>query len=678
MSIAAERLAEPSGPRGGASGRPERGWRWRAAAQAHLPLAGLLAALLAFRAGGFFPAVTGLAAVAATLGMLLRVTLAPDPFAGWSRAAAAAALAGACFASWTLASALWSGSAARAIVEFDRALLYVAVLTLGATFARRRTSLTVLLRWVLAAFVVVAAAGLASRVAADAFPISGRFIAERLAFPLTYWNAAGMAAALGVVLAVHHAAGEQEPPWARVAAGAALPVLVTALYFTFSRGAIVAGGLGVVLYALLARPRRLPFALAAAAPPVAVALAAAYGAEALATAEYFEGAGPEQGRELALVLAAATLGAAVLRLALAPLERRVEGLAVPAATRRRLLAGGAAALLAAGLAAAVALDAPGAVQRELEAFRSGDVVPVTGDARDRLTQRGNNGRIDFWAASLDAFEAAPLTGTGAGTYRLQWQRTRPSAATANDGHSLYLEVAGELGAVGLVLLAALLLVPLAVAAGRLRGPERHAHAAFLAAGAALLAHAGVDWDWEMPALWAWFFAAAGVVLAAPARERRAPGPPRVARVLVGLCCLVLAATPALVVSSQPAREGSRAAFVRGDCRTAVDRALSSLEALKAWPEPYEILGYCNLRGGQPRLAVQAMRSAVDRDPGDWQYAYGLAVARALAGQDPRPAAERALRANPREPLARELVRRLRGAGPERWPRIAGRMPIPPR
>ena len=60
-----------------------------------------------------------------------------------------------------------------------------------------------------------------------------------------------------------------------------------------------------------------------------------------------------------------------------------------------------------------------------------------------------------------------------------------------------------------------LLTPLAVAVPRLRGPERHAYAAFLAAGGALLLHAGIDWDWEMPALFLWFFA----------RERRRARPP---------------------------------------------------------------------------------------------------------------------------------------------------------
>jgi O-Antigen ligase len=636
--------------------------------RAHLVLPGAVTAFLCFRAGGFFPGITGLATVAVATALLLRVTLAADPFAGWTRAAAGAALAGACFASWTLASALWSGATARALVEFDRALLYVLLLALLATVPRGRTSVTVLLRWVLAAFAVVALAGLASRLAPGVFPISGRFIAERLSFPLTYWNATGIAAALGTVLALHHASGEQEPRWVRVAATAALPGLITALYFTFSRGAIAAGAIGVIAYAVLAHPRRLPFALAAALPPSIAAVVAAYGADALATERYFAGDGPGEGRALALILAGLTLAAGGIRVALEGVEQRARSVVLRRWTF--LAAGGAAVLIA------VALDAPGRVDRELDAFRSGNVVPVTGDARDRLTQVGNNGRLDFWDASLSAFKAEPLRGGGAGTYRLAWQRERPNATTVNDGHSLYLEVLAELGLVGLLLLAATLLVPVVVAATRLRGPERHAHAAFLAAAAVLLIHAGVDWDWEMPALWVWFFATAGVVVAGPGG--RAAAPARVTRVVVGLGCLLLAATPALVVASQPALSESRRAFVRGDCGTAVDRALASLENLRVWPEAYEILGYCNLRGGEEDLALRSMHAAHDRDPRDWQFAYGLAIAQAFAGEDPRPAAALAARLNPNEELATELSRRLRAADRERWPRVAARARIPQR
>jgi hypothetical protein len=647
--------------------------RLRWARSAHLVLAGALTAFLSFRAGGFFPLITGIAAIAVAVVFLLRVTLAADPFGGWSRAAAAAALAGACFASWTLVSAVWSHAPARAIVEFDRALLYVLLFTALATVPRRVTSLTVLLRWVLLALVAVAVAGLASRLAPDVFPISGRFIADRLAFPLTYWNAAGLAAALGTVLALHHACGEQEPLWVRVGATAAVPALLAAIYFTFSRGGIVAAAIGAVAYVVLAHPRRLPFAVAAALPPAVIGLVVAYGAEALATERYFAGAGPDEGRTVALALVGMTVLAAALRLAISPLEERALRLALPRHTLRWGFAAAAVAIVVAG----VALDAPARVDRELDAFRTGNVVPVTGDARDRLTARGNNGRLDFWEVAWHAFEREPLRGTGAGTYRHEWFRERPNLAVANDGHSLYLEVLGELGVVGLALLAVALLVPLGAAVSRLRGPERHAHAAFLAAGAALLIHSGVDWDWEMPALWVWFFAAAGVVVAGRPRERAA-APSRVARVAIGLGCLVLAVTPALVVSSQPVLGDARSAFVRGDCGTAVDRSLAALERLSVWPEAYEILGYCNLRGDQPELAVRAMRAAHDRDPDDWQFAYGLAVAQALAGEDPRPMAAVAERLNPQADLPADLADRLRAAPRARWPRIAARAQIPPR
>ena len=228
---------------------------------------------------------------------------------------------------------------------------------------------------------------------------------------------------------------------------------------------------------------------------------------------------------------------------------------------------------------------------------------------------------------------------------------------------------------GLVLLAFVLLTPLGVAAARLRRPERHAHAAFLAAGGALLLHAGVDWDWEMPALFVWFLAASGVVLAATGgRAGWVPG--RLPRLVAALACLLLALTPGLVLASQGPLTRSVRAFKAGDCRTAIDAALDSRDALGARPEPYEIIGYCDARAGQNELAVRAMRAARERDPRNWQYAYGLAVTQALAGEDPRPAAALARRLNPLGELARNLERRMRTASPQQRRRVAARAAIP--
>ena len=73
-----------------------------------------------------------------------------------------------------------------------------------------------------------------------------------------------------------------------------------------------------------------------------------------------------------------------------------------------------------------------------------------------------------------------------------------------------------------------------------------------------------------------------------------------------------------------------------------------------------MLGYCDARLGQFELARRAMDAARSRDPDNWQYAYGQAIVYGVSGRDPRPYAAEALRLNPLDPLARALVRDLRG------------------
>jgi hypothetical protein len=625
--------------------------------RAHLALPGVLTLLFAFRAGGFFPLLTGAGALALCLLLVGRVTLADRPFSGWSRAAAVAGLAGAGYASWTLLSATWSHAPERALVEFDRALLYTILMVLMASFPRRPGDLTIVLRWVLLALVAACVAGLASRLAADAFPTSSRYYAERLSFPVTYWNALGLACGIATVLALHHGSGEEEPRWVRIAATAALPITITTLYFSFSRGGMAVCGLGVVAYLLLGPSRRLLFTLAAGLVPVAVALWAAYRAGTLATAHYFRGDGPAQGHRLALVIAGCVLAAAVLRALAGRLERRMLRRPGPDVSRGTAI-GLAVLVLLVGGSAAVVAGVPGFVRKEVRTFTSGQLLGETGDARDRLLSGSSNGRLQLWQTSLDSFSREPLHGTGAGTFRLEWQQHRPYFQKVGDGHSLYIEVMGELGLVGLVLVLVLVVAPVGVALGRLRGPQRQAHAAFAAASLALLVHAGVDWDWEMPVVFAWFFGAAGVVLARPpAADAAVARLGRLTRIVAGLACLVLAITPAIMALSQSRLDRAFAAFRQRDCTTAVDAALAASEALPR-AQASEIIGYCDLRARQDRLAIRAMQAARARDPENWQYAYGLAIAEAISGQDPRAAANEALRLDPREADAQSLARAM--------------------
>lgn len=654
--------------------------RW-ASARAHLVLGGALTAWLGFHAGGFFPGSVGVAAAAVAIVALLRLTGAPQPVAGWNLAVGAIALAGAGLASWTLLSAQWSDAAGRVLPEFDRTLLYLLAFCTLAAVPRREGDLSAMLRWVLLAIVAIAVVGLTTRLSPGTLVVEPGRAGARLAYPLTYWNAESVLFALGVVLALHLASGEQEPIAVRVLAGAALPVLVVAGYFPFSRGGVATAVIGIVAYAVLARPRRLVATLATAGPAVAATVATAYDADALATVGFAHGHGPSQGHHVAVVLALCVAGAALARLAILPLERRLDGWRpTPALRRRALLAAAAAAALALAVGA-VAIDAPARARAQYHAFVRGNVVQESGDLRSRLASSGNNGRIALWRVSLKTFGDHPAHGSGAGTFDLSWERRRPAGSfTARDGHSLYLETLAELGVVGgallLVFLGALVVGP----ARNLRAVDRHAHAAVLAAGVALLAHAAIDWDWEMPVLFAWLFAAGGLACARradPEGTEQGTAPRRVPRLLGGLACLLVAATPVLMVRSQGALEQAVRAFHAGDCATAIDRSLASLEALDMRPEPYELLGYCDLRAGANALGLRAMEAARRRDPNAWEYAYGVAVAQAIAGVgDPRGAADAAVRLNPSEPLARALRARLNRSRPAQWPRIAGRSEIP--
>jgi O-antigen ligase len=130
---------------------------------------------------------------------------------------------------------------------------------------------------------------------------------------------------------------------------------------------------------------------------------------------------------------------------------------------------------AAGLALALALALP------------------AGSLADDLARHGGD-RPWYWHVAWEEVRVAPLAGQGAGTFHLSWLELRPIDASVQDAHSLYLEMLAELGAVGLALLLLALGPPLVVA---LRGARFPAAAAGYVA---FLFHAGVDWDWELPAV----------------------------------------------------------------------------------------------------------------------------------------------------------------------------------
>jgi hypothetical protein len=320
------------------------------------------------------------------------------------------------------------------------------------------------------------------------------------------------------------------------------------------------------------------------------------------------------------------------------------------------------------------------VSHRWDHFVHENAVGHTDNPSERLSSVGNNGRIPQWRVAIDAFDEEPLLGKGAGTYAVQWLQHRPYGFTVLNAHSLYAEVMGELGIVGLLLIVALLLAFLLGAARRMRGRDRQVYGAFLAMAAIWAIRAGVDWDWQMPAITIWLFALGGLAVARPLVPRQATmasGARRLPRLVGALCVGVLAITPVIVALSQTHLEKAVSALDANECPAAISASLASIDALGVRPEPYELIGYCDARYGQYKLGEQAMESAISRDPENWEPRYGLAMVRALSGLDPMPPLLEAKRLNPLETLVRQEVHRFeRAKGPRQWKKLAEAAQLP--
>jgi hypothetical protein len=609
---------------------------------------------LSFSQGGFFPDTTGLAAIGFAVALVLRTTLAEYPFAGFNRSVGVVLLGLALYVVLQLASALWSHDTARALDEYDRTLLYLLAFALFASFPRTSNRLRWLIRSLAAGMTAVCLAGLVSRVLPHVWPTSAGFYYTRLNYPLTYWNAEGLLAAVASILLIHLASSEDEHPVARVLGAIFVPATATTLLLTFSRGAVAVVIVGVVAYLLIGRPRTGLGAAVALIPTSAIALHAAYAAELLASIHPTSPAAVAQGHHVAVTVGLCMLAAGALRAVMLWPDRAL--IRVLDGRGRPLLAGRTVAVVT-GLVAVIAvlaLGLSGFIGREYSQFTSAAVArPAV--TRDRLTIASGDNRVGLWRIALHAFGARPLLGNGAGTYELYYAQHRTTTVSVIDAHDLYVQALAELGIVGFIAIATLVLGILVLLAIRIRGPTRTTYAALFAVALAWAISAGVDWDWEMPAATLWLFIAAGLALASaetdPAINQSEPRN----RTAMAVGCLVLAAAPLLIgVSYQRLRVSGRA-FAAGNCVKARQSAFSSISLLSVRPEAYEIIGFCDLQIGFPVEGLAAAKKAESYEAGNWNYSYGLAIALAENGLDPRPAAERALRLNPLQPIVRDEV-----------------------
>lgn len=626
---------------------------------------------LSFNAGGFFPVAPGIVAIVFAQALLVRTMAADRPFEGIDWRLGIPVVAFALLAAWQLASALWSHAPARAIDEYDRTLLYVLVFAFYGSMAADPARVRWLIRGLALGIAAVCAIAFVSRALPHVWPTQLVYATNRLSYPLTYWNAEGMLATVGLILAFHLTCDRDEHWIVRVLAACALPGIAATLLFTFSRGALGVALVGLVAYAFLARPSSLLTGLVATAAPVAVALRSAYDATLLAGNDPTSTPAVIQGHHVALTVGACTLAAGLIRAALLVPDRWLARLHAALTARRRLPPGGVpVATAAVAIVIAVALGGVGFAHREYSRFVNGG-GPQSSLTRDRLTDPFNDSRLPLWRLGLDAFRAQPLRGDGAGTYQVYFLQHRPNISPVVDAHSLYIQILAESGGVGLALLLVVLLGILVLLAGRIRGPNRALYAVLFAVALAWAIHSGIDWDWQMPAVTLWLFALAGLALG-----RRRDASPRdafaltSARPVIAFAWLVLSIAPLLGALSYSRLQDADTAMTAFNCTAAKHDALSSLSVLSIRPQPYAIIGLCDIDQGYAAASISAMQKAESYDPNYWEYHYTLALALAADQQDPRPELRTAQLLDRYEPLVRRAVSEFATSNPERWAQLA--------
>jgi len=580
------------------------------------------------------------------------------------------------FALLSAVSIVWSVQPDASWRDADRLLCYSAVFAAAVVIARlvpRRWP--VLLGGITLASVVICGYALLTKSLPDHFTQANLY--ARIYEPYGYWNALGLTAAMGAIGCMWLGARRAGHALLSALAYPAMGVLLLTLLLAYSRGALAALAVALVLWFCLV-PLRLRGA--------SVLLAGALAAGAIAAWDFSDHALSSERVPLAEATSAGhELGALVIAMVLV---LSAVGVGVTFATGRRppsarvrrragVVLGCALGLLVLAFAGALAASHRGFTGTISHAFHSlTNTHAKVPNTPGRLTAIASV-RAQYWDEALKVFKAHPALGAGAGGYEVARLRYRTGPLPVKHAHGFVVQTMADLGIVGLVLALAILLTWMAAAgrathpfnrrwrawrevragarpawlalpAGPLRryGPERVGLLTMLCLVVLFGAHSAVDWTWYVPGVAIAALACAGWLagrgpLADGARAGAVPAP---------------ADEPALAP-----RERLRATLAAaGPVRLALACAAIVLALLLCWSESQpqrseEAREHAlAMLAGDPRGAEAAARSAVSRDPLSVEALFALANVQAA----------RRHRVQARATLARAV--RLQPSNPQTW------------
>ena len=505
--------------------------------------------------GGAAVVLLGIALVAGAFGWL------PVPRIGRSGAVLLWALL--LLVVWTGVTIWWSIVGDRSWDAFNKSLAYAAFLGLGFVLASIGRELAARLAASMLSLVVGVTLtwALVAKAIPDLDPDGDRV--ARIREPIGYWNALALLADVALALGLWLGTAPTHRRTVRVAGGLLLYVSTLALLLTLSRAGVVVG-VGVLALWLVLSSQRVEggLLLVAASIPALVVGAWAFTRPALTEDVATRSDRAADGTVFGIL---ALVGAGVV----AVLVAWAAGRSPAPATRRRTGRGLIVVALLCVIAASAAVSVAAA-----DAVTSGrDCSEVVNDP-SRLGSLDPNNRLCWWEEAWDVFVEHSPKGAGAGTFEVARKRFRPDERSVAQPHSVPLQQLADGGVVALGLFVLVILAGVAVcvcALRRLSGAERTAAVALVAAPAAYLVYALVDFNWDFIAVTAPTMVALGVIASAGRDARASGGHPLLAIgvVLVAAAVLVSFSFPRL---ADRAERRSTRALAAGDFDRALDQA----------------------------------------------------------------------------------------------------------
>jgi O-Antigen ligase/Tetratricopeptide repeat len=566
-----------------------------------------------------------LAGAALVAAALLTRRIAP-PFYGGVALLGLTALA-----AYTALSITWSLSPGDSWLEANRTFSYVAAFAGALALVRLMPG-----RWAAVlggvglGCVLVCAWALATKVFPEALSADETF--ARLREPFGYWNAIGLMAALGVPPLLWIAARRTGNPAVNALAWPGLGLLFVCLMLSYSRGALLALGIGLAFWFAV-----VPLRLRAAAPLIAAAVAAApvvawaFARDALSVERIPLAARSDAGHQLGALLV--LVGAALLVVGLAVTFYAAQR---PPTPRARKLAGrallGGLAVVPVALVIAVAVSPGGLKGRTSDAWDklTNPAATTPGNTPDRLTATSSV-RARYWKEAWQIYRSSKTIGAGAGAYVVARTRYRTDRLVVRHAHGYGIQTLADLGlvGVGLSLLAAFAWMFAAARAIGLRrrdrglpfDPERIGLVTLATVVIIFALHSLIDWTWFVPGNAVVALLCAGWVAGRPAlRDRDEPPrepvrwPARAAAVAVLVVALASSWAALQPVRSASAVDSAQDAAELGKYDLAAKRAQTAAKRDPLSLEPLWLLAFIEDARGDTKAAKGYLERAVQRQP----------------------------------------------------------------